>query len=97
MPGKDAAAVAKLTPGGGDGMLLPLPVQIGHGGDCLGQLAPIGPGVHHHAAPQGARDPVGKLQPGQPPAQGRIGQAGQGDTALRPQAAVHFPGLIQAA
>ena len=50
------------------------------GGDLLhhlDHLAPVGAGVHQHAAPQGTRDAVGKLQAGQPLLGGKRGQPGQ--------------------
>ena len=83
--------------GGGQGVLLPRPVQVGDGGEHLHHLPAVGPGVHHHGSVQCAGDTVGKLQAGEPPAQGSVGQPGQGDTALRPQTAVDLTHLIQAA
>ena len=78
-------------------VLLAVLVQVSDGGEDLNHLSAVGAGVHHHRAAQAAGDAVGKLQAGQAPAQSGHGQPGQRDAALRPQAAVDLPGLVQTA
>ena len=56
---------------------LPVQGQIVAGHRHIPQLTPVGAGVHGHAASQGARNAVGKLQSGQPLLHGKDRQPGQ--------------------
>ena len=59
----------------------------------LDHLAPVGPGVHHHAAPQGARDAVCKLQAAKALSGGKGSQPGQGHAGTGGD--LPLPGALQ--